>query len=185
MRSKLPPITSLPHMERIKELFFMLRRPFWSPYASGIVIGLLQIPVFLILKASLGVSGSFGSVACRILDLGGEAGCFPLLKNWWQLGLAIGIGFGAYFSRRLSKVTRKPISPFWIKTLKIASPWLRFGLAFLGGFLFMLGARLADGCTSGNGISGIALLSVGSLIVITCMFIGGIMVSMVYPKDRS
>lgn len=46
----------------------------------------------------------------------------------------------------------------------------------------LLGARLADGCTSGNGISGIALLSVGSMIVISSMFFGGILVSFFYKK---
>jgi hypothetical protein len=55
-------------------------------------------------------------------------------------------------------------------------------MAFCGGFIMLLGARIADGCTSGNGISGIALLSVGSMIVITSMFIGGIVVSKFYKK---
>ena len=46
----------------------------------------------------------------------------------------------------------------------------------------LLGARIADGCTSGNGISGISLLSIGSMIVIASMFIGGILVVQLYKK---
>jgi hypothetical protein len=159
-----------------------LRRAVWSPYISGIVIGLLQIPIFLILGASLGTSGSFGSVACSLLDQGGSSGCFPLLKNWWQLGLVVGIALGAYLSRRLSHVVRKPISPLWASVLKTPAVWPRLVMAFCGGFIFLLGARLADGCTSGNGISGMALLSVGSYIVIACMFIGGYLITILYPK---
>ena len=157
-------------------------RPAWSPYSAGIVIGLLQIPVFLILGASIGTSGSFGSMACFFLDQGGEAGCCPLLKNWWQIGFVVGIVIGAYLSSRLSGVARKSISPMWAKILKTPALLPRLVMAFFGGFIFLFGARLADGCTSGNGISGIALLSVGSCIVITSMFISGIITSSLYPK---
>ena len=160
----------------------MLFRRVCSPYGAGIVIGLLQIPVFLILGASLGTSGSFGSIACWIVGKGGDAGCFPLLKNWWQLGLVVGIGLGAYLSRRLSGVIRKPVSPLWTKVLKTSALRPRLIMAFCGGFLFIFGARLADGCTSGNGISGIALLSVGSCVAIASMFLGGILISKLYPK---
>jgi hypothetical protein len=38
----------------------------------------------------------------------------------------------------------------------------------------LFGARLADGCTSGHGLSGLAQLSVGSTIAVAAMFAGGI-----------
>jgi uncharacterized membrane protein YedE/YeeE len=38
----------------------------------------------------------------------------------------------------------------------------RWGLAFLGGAIMGYGARLARGCTSGQALSGGAVLSVGS-----------------------
>ncbi len=38
----------------------------------------------------------------------------------------------------------------------------------------LLGARIADGCTSGHGISGMAQLAVGSTIAVGAMFAGGI-----------
>ena len=46
--------------------------------------------------------------------------------------------------------------------------------AILGGMGMVFGARLAGGCTSGHGISGLAMLSVSSLITVVSMFIGGI-----------
>ena len=42
----------------------------------------------------------------------------------------------------------------------------------VGGLL--LGARIADGCTSGHGLSGMAQLSVGSTVAVAAMFAGGI-----------
>ncbi|KAH8895443.1 hypothetical protein GQ53DRAFT_715104 [Thozetella sp. PMI_491] len=45
--------------------------------------------------------------------------------------------------------------------------------AAAGGFLMVLGARMAGGCTSGHGISGMSLLSISSMITIgTAMGVG-------------
>jgi hypothetical protein len=43
-----------------------------------------------------------------------------------------------------------------------------------GGLVMVLGARLAGGCTSGHGISGMSMLGVSSFITVACMFVGGI-----------
>jgi hypothetical protein len=45
----------------------------WSPYAAGILIGLLQIPAFLIIETALGASSSYvtvGGVIAGWLDPG-------------------------------------------------------------------------------------------------------------------
>lgn len=54
----------------------------------------------------------------------------------------------------------------------------RYALAFGAGFLMLFGARLADGCTSGHGLSGVAQLGVGSTIAVAAMFAGGITTAM-------
>jgi hypothetical protein len=41
----------------------------WSPYAAGILIGLLQIPAFLLVEAALGTSSSYVTVAAYIASL--------------------------------------------------------------------------------------------------------------------
>ncbi|KAI1498921.1 hypothetical protein F5X99DRAFT_420292 [Biscogniauxia marginata] len=43
----------------------------------------------------------------------------------------------------------------------------------LGGVLLAVGSRMAGGCTSGHGISGISLFSVSSFVTIAAMFAGG------------
>lgn len=151
----------------------------WSPYLCGILIGLLQIPVFFI-GGSIGTSSATANAVCSVTNFfNGEqiTACFKAPKSWWQLGLVIGIVIGAYLSKSLSKHYRKSISIVWQTALPKYSIKKRFLYAFIGGVLIMFGARLADGCTSGNGISGVALMSVGSVIVITFMFAAAIAVS--------
>jgi uncharacterized membrane protein YedE/YeeE len=48
----------------------------------------------------------------------------------------------------------------------------RWLMAFLGGVLFLYGARLARGCTSGQALSGGATLSAGSWVVMFAIFGG-------------
>lgn len=155
----------------------ILSRKSWSPYISGIIIGLLQIPVFFI-NGSIGASGATGNLACAFMSIFHDHDpCFPALKSWWQLGFVIGIIIGAYLSKHLSQYNRPSISEVWQTLMPNYTVTKRIIYSFIGGYIFMLGARLADGCTSGNGISGIALLSVGSLVVIIAMFVTGIIIT--------
>jgi hypothetical protein len=63
--------------------------------------------------------------------------------------------------------------------LGTSSPGVRYAVAFAAGFLMLFGARIADGCTSGHGLSGLAQLSVGSTVAVAGMFAGGIITAMV------
>jgi uncharacterized membrane protein YedE/YeeE len=154
----------------------------WSPYVAGIVIGLLQIPAFLIVETALGASSSYvtlgGLIASwadpSILSIDYVAKHVALTpKNWWQVALVVGVAMGAFMSMKLSRARRQTISPIWNRALG-QSHWLRYTIAFLGGFLMLFGARIADGCTSGHGLSGIAQLSVGSTVAVAAMFAGAI-----------
>jgi uncharacterized membrane protein YedE/YeeE len=48
----------------------------------------------------------------------------------------------------------------------------RWGMAFLGGVIFLYGARMARGCTSGQALTGGATLSAGSWAVMFAIFGG-------------
>jgi uncharacterized membrane protein YedE/YeeE len=165
----------------------MLTRNAWSPYLAGIVIGLLQIPAFLLIETALGTSSSYvtvgGTIASwidpSILKIDYVARHVAATgKNWWQVALVIGIAIGAFVSMRLSGAKRHSISPIWQRALGSSSPTRRYAVAFLGGFILLLGARIADGCTSGHGLSGMAQLAVGSTVAVTAMFAGGIATAM-------
>jgi len=51
--------------------------------------------------------------------------------------------------------------------------------ALLGGCTMVFGARLAGGCTSGHGISGMSSFSISSIITVIAMFGGGILTAKV------
>ena len=96
-------------------------------------------------------------------------------KNWWQVAVVVGIATGAFLSMRLSGARRQSISPVWGRAMGTTTLGARAPTAFLAGFVMLLGARIAGGCTSGHGISGMAQLSVGSTVAVAAMFAGGIL----------
>ncbi len=156
----------------------------WSPYVAGAIIGLLQIPTFLLMDTALGASSSYVTVAAHIAALfDGGVGNVKYLashmwgaKNWWQVAVVGGIA-----RRRLpvdAPVGRAPTvdlarmgSRQWAPRRSPA----RAPIAFLAGFIMLFGARIAGGCTSGHGISGMAQLSAGSTLAVAAMFAGGIL----------
>lgn len=159
----------------------------WSPYVAGVVIGLLQIPAFLLIETALGASSSYVTVggliaswvdpsALQIKYIAQHISAAP--KNWWQVALVAGIAVGAFLSMKLSGARRRPISPIWERALGSRSPGLRYAVAFVAGFVMLFGARIADGCTSGHGLSGMAQLSVGSTVAVAAMFAGAIATAM-------
>ncbi|MBS0533136.1 MAG: YeeE/YedE family protein [Proteobacteria bacterium] len=165
----------------------MLSQKAWSPYAAGIVIGLLQIPAFLLIETALGASSSYvtigGLIASwvdpSVLKIDYVARHVAATgKNWWQVALVGGVAAGAFISMKMSGARRAAISPIWSRALGSASPAKRYAVAFLGGFLMLFGARIADGCTSGHGLSGMAQLAVGSTVAVAAMFAGGIATAM-------
>jgi len=165
----------------------MLTKQAWSPYFAGIVIGLLQIPAFLLIETALGASSSYvtvgGIIASwidpSILNIDYVARHVAATgKNWWQVALVVGVAIGAFISMKLSGAKRQPISPIWQRALGSTSSARRYAVAFVGGFVLLLGARIADGCTSGHGLSGMAQLAVGSTVAVAAMFVGGISTAM-------
>ena len=83
----------------------------WSPYVAGVVIGLLQIPAFLIIETALGASSSYVTVGGLIagwldpsllkIDYVARH-VAATAKNWWQVALVVGIAIGAFVSMKLS-----------------------------------------------------------------------------------
>jgi uncharacterized protein len=168
----------------------LLQRKAWSPYAAGIVIGLLQIPTFLLMNTALGASSSFVTVAAHIAAFFDPAAAgikyfashMSGAKNWWQVAVVGGIAIGAFISMRLSGARREEISPVWGRTMGVHSLTARAPIAFAAGFVMLFGARIAGGCTSGHGISGIAQLSVGSTLAVAAMFAGGILTALLLKR---
>ena len=168
----------------------LMHRKAWPPYMAGVIIGLLQIPTFLLMNTALGASSSFVTVGAHIasfFDPTAEsikyfASHMYGTKNWWQVAVVIGIAIGAFISMRISGARRQTISPVWERTMGVRTLGARAPIAFAAGFIMLFGARIAGGCTSGHGISGMAQLSVGSTLAVAAMFAGGILTAMLMKR---
>ena len=159
-----------------------LREVTWSPYIVGAGIGILSWLSFLISKRPISCSRSFAQTSGMIERLfrGKRVGQKPYyqlvrLEVGWQFMLVVGVVIGSFLSASLSNdLTLQWVPPLWASTFG-NSPVVRVIMAVLGGVFIGLGARWADGCTSGHGISGALQLSVASWISAICFFIGGIL----------
>jgi uncharacterized membrane protein YedE/YeeE len=162
----------------------------WSPYAAGVLIGVLQIPAFLLIETALGTSSSYVTIAAHIAAAA-DASIAKMdyfakhmygAKNLWQVAMVVGIVFGAFISMTASGARRRSISPAWERAVGFGSISTRAPMAFAGGFIMVLGARIADGCTTGHGISGIAQLAAGSTIAVAAMFTGAIVTALLMKR---
>ncbi len=150
---------------------------YWNPYFAGAAIGLTLLAAFYVLGAGLGASGAFTQFlaaaahkmapgwteANRYLrEFAGE-GKNPL-KDWMTFqfaGVFLGGLIGALTAGRLRfEVERGPRSTARSRLL----------LAFFGGALTGVAARLARGCTSGQALTGGAQLSLGSWAFMMAVF---------------
>jgi hypothetical protein len=62
------------------------------------------------------------------------------------------------------------------------NPVKRGAVAFAGGAILIIGARLAGGCPSGHGLSGLSQLAVSGFIALACFFVGGLITASVLYK---
>jgi uncharacterized membrane protein YedE/YeeE len=155
-------------------------KPFLDPYLAGALLGLVLFLAFFTTGNGLGASGAIARVLLSVedqvapshvdrtaylLNLAGP-GRNPL-DNWIvfvTLGALLGGFLSGWRHRRLKLETLKG------PRVSVHVRWLA---AFSGGALMGFGARLARGCTSGQALSGGAVLSLGSWAFMFAVFAGG------------
>lgn len=163
----------------------------WSAYLVGICIGILLTLQFVI-GHEIGVSSAIAKALAGIENIFApkhvEKTIYfkqllaPFSDYLWGILFAVGLLLGAWFSSHLSRF-KKGLSLSENKPLPSKKP-LRKKQAFLGGILLLIGARIADGCTSGHAITGGAQLSVTSWIFMMALFATAIPVSFVLYKSK-
>jgi hypothetical protein len=151
-----------------------------NPYAAGAFLGAVLFVTFWLTGGGLGASGGIDHVELAVVSLvapsvidhnayfaataGGtrNALAHPLVPM--LAGVLVG-GFlsGLRFGRIRVEVRRGP-------RLGVRG---RLLMALAGGILMGWGARMARGCTSGQGLSGGAVLSAGSWAFLLAFFAGG------------
>jgi len=148
-----------------------------NPYVAGILLGLTLLASFLILGAGLGASAGIARIGAfveawfspehvRTSEYFGSWGSDPLAYYivFMFLGTFLGGLFSAVQARRAGLLVEKG---------KGFSSTNRLSLALFGGILAGFAGRLAQGCTSGQALTGSALLLTGSLLFLVCVFAGG------------
>ena len=154
-------------------------RPYLHPYAGGILLGLVLFAAFFISGNGLGASGGINRIIVVAEDAiapdhvdrtpyllamaGGDQNPLDSWVVFVTLGTVIGGAISGFLHHRIKFET--------IKGPNI-TPQARWMMAFIGGAFMGYGARLARGCTSGQALSGGAVLSVGSWAFMFAVFGG-------------
>lgn len=164
-------------------------RPYWNPYLVGVLLGLVLLASFVIMGRGLGASGAFSSALTAVVAaLAPEhAAANPVYASFlndgepliaWLVFLVAGLFVGALASGLLARRAR-----FTIEKGPDIPTAGRLVLAFAGGVLMAVGAKLAGGCTSGQALTGGALLNVGSWVFMLMVFAGGYAVAYFFRRQ--
>ncbi len=162
-----------------------------NPYLAGIGLGLVLLAAFVIMGRGLGASGAFSATVAWVLNAIAPAyvagneflepyigdGATHPLKAWLVFEV-LGVFAGALISGLLAGRVKVMVE----KGPRV-SPSVRLALAFCGGMLMAIGAHLARGCTSGQALTGGALLNAGSWAFMMCVFGGAYAVAYFFRKE--
>lgn len=163
----------------------------WSPYLGGALSGVLIVLSVWLTGKYVGASTTFVRAAGyleslvapdRVAQMAYFVKEAPRLD--WQALFVVGILLGAFLAALVSGTFRIQVVPDSFER-RFGPSGLRRGLAaFLGGALALFGARLADGCPSGHGLSGTLQLSVSGFVALVCFFVGGLVTARLLYRGR-
>lgn len=165
----------------------------WNPYLVGALIGVLSILTFSLVDKPIGMSTGIaqasGACALPVLGSAGVAANTYWAKKAvpaWDYGslFVLGTLFGAFVSAVVSGSFKLESVPALWRERFGPSVIKRMVAAFLGGVVIIFGARLADGCTSGHGISGSLQLAVSSWTFFIVMFATGSVTAFILFRNR-
>lgn len=165
-------------------LLAQIRKPLWSPYVAGAMLGVVVALSLLIAGQMPGSSGAFQNLTAGIgqwLDPDNVFFRFVMPPGLtWQVWLLVGVLLGAFASAWLAHDFKWRTMPEkqWVSVFG-TQRWKRWAIAFGGGVILEIGAGLAGGCTSGLAISGGVQLAPAAFLFIPAMFISGIVTAMI------
>ena len=154
-------------------------KPYVHPYFGGTVLGIILFLAMFLTGNGLGSSGATSRIDAAIVDavapshvdntpylLKMAGGDKNPLDDW-----IVPVFFGALLGGFTSGMINRRVKLETTKGPNISNRkrWL---FAFLGGVIFLYGARMARGCTSGQALTGGATLSAGSWVVMFAIFAG-------------
>lgn len=152
-------------------------RPLANPYLAGAFLGLVLTASYLILGAGLGASAGMARFGAWLQGciMPAHVAASAYFGRWGDeplryylvfmlLGVFAGGLVSALFNGRIALQLEKG---------KSFSPASRAFYAVIGGLIVGFASRMAGGCTSGQALSGGAMLLTGSLVFMGACFGGG------------
>ena len=166
-------------------------KPYINPYLAGIGIGLVLLSAFVIMGRGLGASGALSSVVTlgvkSVAPAHVQSNAFYKeylntpsgnpLDDWLVYEIA-GVLIGGLISGLISGRVKRKVD----KSARITVS-TRMVYAFSGGVLMGIGSKIARGCTSGQALTGGALLSVGSWVFMIAVFFAAYSVAYFFKKQ--
>ncbi len=158
----------------------LVPKHYWNPYLVGIGLGIVLMLTFVIMGRGLGASGAMSTVVSVVVDevAPEHADNNQFYKNYlgdgtqspfkdWLVFEVLGLLFGGFISGAIAGRNKITVE----KGPNISTK-KRFLFAFIGGTLMGIGAKLARGCTSGQGLTGGSMLSLGGWSFLLMVFVG-------------
>ena len=169
----------------------------WRPYVAGALVGLLATTSVLVTTKTLGKPKYLGASTTFVRSAGLIEKALSKehvennpyyqskkVKIDWQFMLVVGILIGALAASIIDKTFKvENVPPIWSDRFGNRLAVRAIG-AFLGGIVAMFGARLAGGCPSGHGMSGLMQLSISGFLAMAGFFGAGIAVAHLVYKSR-
>ena len=155
--------------------------PYMNPYLAGIGLGLVLLAAFVVMGRGLGASGAFNALVAWAVHArgagarGGQRVPLRLPRRRTSpsaQGLARVRGDRRASPARWSPACWPGASSRWSSAGRARRSACRLALAFSGGAMMAFGAALARGCTSGQALTGGALLNLGSWAFMMMVFAG-------------
>lgn len=166
-------------MQWLRSIFNRPEKAYLHPYLAGAILGVILFMAFLLTGNGLGSSGATSRIDALVVDLVAPAhvdntpyllkmagGDKNPLDDW-----IVPVFFGALLGGFMSGARNGRLKLTTTKGPNISNP-LRWLMAFLGGMIFLYGARMARGCTSGQALSGGVTLAAGSWVIMLAIFGG-------------
>jgi uncharacterized membrane protein YedE/YeeE len=171
----------------------------WRPYIAGALAGFLAVLSVVVSTHMLGKPKYLGASTTfvRVAGLaekavapghveGNEYYQSKKVKVDWQMMLVVGVLVGALAASLIDRSFKpESVPPVWAERFGDGVGVRAVG-AFLGGLVAMVGARLAGGCPSGHGMSGLMQLSISGYLAMAGFFGAGVVVAhLLYRKGEA
>ena len=150
---------------------------YMNPYLAGVLLGLVLLASFVVLGAGLGASGGIarmaasleGAVAPQHTMASAYFGKWgPSFLTYYLVYMLLGIMLGGLLSAAAAGRIQ-----VMVEKGRAFPANIRLIYALGGGLLVSFASRLAQGCTSGQALTGGALLLNGSLVFMASLFASG------------